>query len=293
MKRDRPFKRIWGVAYKNVLKGDNPTRRIVADRLDRNQLYNDPAIRLSEADIQRFKTLVGKPICVEHDEDEVVGEIHHYEVDDSGTLRVMARIFTDTDAGVRASKKLERGELNGLSVGYSAGIVPGTSDVASKSFNELTLTEEPFFDGCYVSVQASKNPTYKSNSIWINLSKEMSEVATTEKTAAEVPAKESAAPTEVPKEDASSLLKVADGLKQEVDTAKTKAQEEAAKAADLAKQLEQLKAQNAALEAYKKEEEARYAAEKKPEAEEVLALHEEMQGKPFPEEVRQEMIATM
>ena len=288
----RPFKRIWGVAYKNLIRGDNPTREIVASRGNRDQLYNDPAIRLSEADIKRFETLVGKPICVEHDEDEVVGHIHHYEVTDDGTLRVMARIFTDTEAGVRASKKMENGELNGLSVGYTTGIVPGTTKVASKSFNELTLTQEPYFEGCYVSVQASKKPTYNTNSFWINLSKNniMSEGAPPQETAA---APVAVVQPDVPQQEASSLLKVADGLKQQVDTAKADAQKEAQNSSELAKRNAALEAQIAELAAYKANEEARYAQEKKPEAEEVLALHEEMNGTPFPEETRQQMISTM
>ena len=69
------------------------------DHTNPHQVYNDIAVRLSEADIAELG-VVGKPICVEHDTNVEVGIIHHAEPDkETGKLRVMGRIYTDTDAG--------------------------------------------------------------------------------------------------------------------------------------------------------------------------------------------------
>lgn len=317
----RPFKRIWGVAYKNVLKGDNPTQQVTASQHDRDELYNDPAIRLSEQDLKRFKSLRGKPICREHDPDVVLGHIHIEDLDESGDLRVAARIYTDTDEGREALAQLERGELNGLSVGYTTNMIQGTRNVASKSFNELTLTREPFFEGCRVTVQASKSvqekknlaskeSTYNTEVLWINLSKQnMSDQAnatnqpnttptppgsndTTNTTTAQ-PAAGSQSQAPVEQKEASSLLKVADGLQSQVDEAKANANKERMSAEELRRQNEKQAQELAELRAFKQRELEEYAKAKEAEAKETLAIHEEMRGQAFSPDVKQAMIQTM
>lgn len=300
MHKGRPFKRIWGIAYKNVLKGDNPTQEVTASQHDRDQLYNDPAIRLSEADLQRFKSLKGKPICREHDPNVVLGHIHSYDVDSAdGHLRVMARIFTDTEDGRQAAAQLERGELNGLSVGYTTNMVLGTTKVASKTFNELTLTEEPFFEGCQVTVQASKKKnlalkesTYNTEVLWIKLSKEENMSEPVENTTPAI-AEQTEEKNEVPQKEASSLLKVADGLQEQVDEAKANAEQERSTVEELRRKLEQMEKEKALLQDFKQREEAAYAKAKEAEARETLKIHEEMRGQAFSEDVQQAMIQTM
>jgi len=304
---ERPYKRIWGIAYKNVLKGDNPTKHVTASQKDRDALYNDPAIRLSEGDLERFKSLKGKPICREHDRSVVLGHIHGYDVDPvDGHLRVMARIFTDTEEGRQAAEQLERGELNGLSVGYTTSMYQGTTKVASKSFDELTLTEEPFFEGCQVTVQASKKKnlaskesTYNTEVLWINLSKENPMSDSTAPTPA--PERQAPQPTSeaqgpqhhVAHKEASSLLKVADGLQEQVDVAKASADKERVSAEEIRKQLEQQNRELEQLRAYKAADEAAYAKAKAAEAQETLKIHEEMRGQTFPPDVQRAMIETM
>ena len=300
MDLSRPFKKVWGVAYTNVIPGDNPTKRVTAHMGDRQQLYNDPAVRLSQADLERFKSLKGKPICREHDPNVVLGYIHGYDVGRDGHLRVMARIYTDSDEGIQACEDLERGNLNGFSVGYSASMDRGSSTVSSKTFHELTLTKEPFFEGCRVSVQASleekknlpsKEGAYKSIPIWIQLSFEnnMSTPETTEQKAT--------APQENLEKDASSLLHMADKLQEEVDQAKAAAtKERTEKQSEIEKmrqEMEQIRREKAELEAFKKARQDEYAEAKAAEAQEVVSIHEEMRGQKFPEEARQHMIKTM
>ena len=307
----RPFKKIWGIAYKDVIPGDNPTKDITAPQDDREALYNDLAIRLSEADFGRFKSLVGKPICREHDPNVVLGHIHGYDISkDDGHLRIMARVFTDTDEGRQAADQLERGELNGLSVGYTTNMVKGTTKVASKSFNELTLTEAPFFDGCYVSVQASrkekknlasKESTYNTEVLWIKLSKENSTMSdqTTPPPTIPTPTPADVAPTlnappgQNAQHEASSLLKVADGLQEQVNAATATAATERAKADELRTQSEADARELAELRAYRAADKAAYAESQKAEAEVTLKTHEEMRGQAFAPNVQQAMIETM
>lgn len=70
----RPYRLVSGIAYPGVIRGDNPTRTITAQHDNRHELYHDPAIKLSEADLQRIGELKGKPICFEH-EPGVVPEV--------------------------------------------------------------------------------------------------------------------------------------------------------------------------------------------------------------------------
>lgn len=325
MDKSRTYKKVWGVAYTDVLPGENPTKEVTARMDDRHALYNDLAVRLSQADIHRFKSLQGKPICREHDSETVLGYIHGYEVGSDNHLRVMARIYTDTPEGVQACQDLEQGRLNGFSVGYTTELDPGTSTVTSKTFNELTLTEEPFFDKCYVSVQASRKSkknlpsnksTYNTNVLWIQLSKEktttppekiMSTPAETTPApqtesapaAAAPPAAQSTPPTTANpdkralEKDASSLLKMADELQEQVDQHAGAVQAKDTENEKLRQALAAKDKELAEAHAFMEQRRAEYAAERLPEAEEVIAIQEEQRGAAFPPEARRELIATM
>jgi len=102
------------MAYPRLIKGDNPTREIHANLSNPHEVYQDLAIRLSEADYKRMGGLKGKKVCVEHDENIVIGEIAEDWIADDMSVWSMARVYTDTDQGEEWAEKLDKGKI-GLS----------------------------------------------------------------------------------------------------------------------------------------------------------------------------------
>ena len=218
-KSGRPFYRFYGVAYNQLIKGRNPTTQIKSSLHDRDGYYYDDAVKLSTHDLETFGrknvasicgNLAGKPICVEHDPNFVVGEVTYQWVDDYGDVRITGRVYTDTPEGREKAEQLAHGDFRGLSVGYSAGVqdgFDGSTHVGYKEFDEISICREPFFPGCQISVSASagsKNKekkalesnaqTYKTseekqnnNRIWFKImSSQEQQVTMSETTAAPV-----------------------------------------------------------------------------------------------------------
>mgnify|MGYP005990073313 CR=1 FL=1 len=153
----RKYKIISGVAYPHLISGKNKTKLVKANVFDKNEYYYDEAIRLSEKDVSDFNQLVGQPLCVEHDESIQVGEISKTWTDKKGQLRFMARLYVDTPQGIAAHNSMNRGELSGISVGYSPMLDRETMTVNGKVFKEVSLCRQGFFPGAQVSVRASAN----------------------------------------------------------------------------------------------------------------------------------------
>lgn len=239
MATNRPFYRFSGIAYNRLIIGDNPTKQITSNLHDRESYYQDDAIRLSTKDLENFKNINGKPLCVEHDTSKVVGEIHHHWIgENDGRLRIWGRIYTDTEEGKLAAQKVQNKQFSGLSVGYDARLeqdnLTGASSVFCKSFGEVSLCEEPFFDGCMITVSASKNnkkqlinkPYYKSKTEnQANNNRILFEIMEEEKTAKEQVAQQ---PKAQPMDTSNTLvemeketqenLKQGDELKQQLET---------------------------------------------------------------------------
>jgi Caudovirus prohead serine protease len=150
MMTERPFKLFSGIAYPNVLPGDNPTRAIQADLNDpARNYYHDPAIKLSRADLERIGSLSGKPICFEHKKDIVVGQIQRAWCDEKHNLRINAKIWLDTKPGRLAWENLQNGKVAELSVGYNSVTedIHGQTHVMGKVFDEVSVVRRGFFPG--------------------------------------------------------------------------------------------------------------------------------------------------
>lgn len=144
---------IKGKAYPQVIEGDNTTRTLTASLHDRRQLYNDPAVRLSEADLTAFNGTEGAPLCFEHRKNDVVGYVHHSWLDDDNALQIVGRIPLN-DRGKQIVAEIRAGEIAGLSVSYGNGIEENgrTRNLKSKTFREISLVKKPFFSGCDLTV---------------------------------------------------------------------------------------------------------------------------------------------
>ena len=156
----RPYRLIHGVGYPYLMKGDNPTRVVQADMQDRHGLYYDQAIMLSEGDLERFGGIVGKPLRVEHGQEDV-GVITRAWKDREGKLRINAHVWLDTKYGMDIDERIQNGALCGLSVGYDSHVDTsrGLNEITHKTFNEISICEQGFFPGAAISVFASNCET--------------------------------------------------------------------------------------------------------------------------------------
>ena len=148
----RKYKVIYGISYPNLHhEGDQPIK-ISSNAQNREEFYNDPAIRLSSQDCEYFKN---KDICLEHNENDKVGVITDAWKDSDNHMRMTARIFVDTPRGELIYDNVKCGKLKGLSVGYSVPI-DHNDEIIYKNCKEISLCENPFFNGAEVKITASE-----------------------------------------------------------------------------------------------------------------------------------------
>lgn len=228
-----------GRAYPRIVEGSNSTTRVTSDINDRTSFYNDPAVVLSDADLNRFNGAEGKPLCVEHDLNDKVGYVHHSWIGDGKkrALKIIGRVSLETERGREVVRDIKAGKLNGLSVGYGTDLVSNwdnkQTELMDKNFREISLVFAPFFDGCDLAemgVTATKNPNHNNfeKKSHLLLRVDASREILMEQN------QPSAAPTPTPV-PASELLS-------EVDKMKSQLSEETQEMAKLKAELEELRA---------------------------------------------------
>lgn len=145
---------VSGRAYPKVHAGRNPTNVATANVDDREAWYWDDAVMLSDADMNQYNGGKGLPLCVEHNENDVVGTVRYGFLGDGDerSLKIWAKIPTESNSRQRdVVAKIKSGYYKGLSVGY--GVIPadtveasgGTRKIAAKRFKEISLVRDPFF----------------------------------------------------------------------------------------------------------------------------------------------------
>lgn len=160
---------VHGRAYPRVLKGKNPTDRITAPTRDRELLWRDPAVVLSDSDLDECQGAQGIDLCYEHNEKDVVGVVQYTEVADDDSLHLMARIPVKTadgrpiERGLEMVEEIRAGKVKGFSVRYDTKVRPG-GVVTEKRFKEISLVHEPFFDGCDLTVGVMASSSSSSSS---------------------------------------------------------------------------------------------------------------------------------
>lgn len=171
--RQKKFFYFTGTGYPSVEKGANKTQLVTSNRESRESFYHDPAVKISDANLDEWNGIQGYPLCIEHNDAVVVGEVKHTWLSDDRRLQVMARI--PLPEGERVVADIKAGKYTGFSVGYGNDIVEKDNReyIAGKRFREISLVAEPFFEGCRLSygVEATgrekkkefSNPAYKSN----------------------------------------------------------------------------------------------------------------------------------
>lgn len=120
---------------------------------DKHALYHHKAIRLPRSEMLRENGdhhWRDKPLLVNH-RGPVVGRINSVRIVDHN-LEVSAEV---TDPATM--KRVDNGELGSFSVGYNA--IEDSDGNKRYHIDELSLCHQPFFEGCAISVCASKDGT--------------------------------------------------------------------------------------------------------------------------------------
>lgn len=152
-----------GTAYPHVVPGQNRTQRISAQRGDRRGIYHDPAVQLSESDLNGIDGGAGAPICYNHDVDDVIGTVRYswlreekngrqpLEIVASLPLDAQGRVLNRHGKDVRA--EIEAKLLRGFSVRYLSQVAEHDPNlIEGKLFREISLVPRPFFPGCDLTV---------------------------------------------------------------------------------------------------------------------------------------------
>jgi hypothetical protein len=146
---------VTGWAYDKVLSGSNPTTQVKASLKNRQTVYRDLAVRLTDEDLDALNGTEGAPLCYEHNEKDVVGHVHHAWIneDQGRCLKIVGRVPLHDEQGrpikrnMEILRDVENGDISGFSVGYKAVLGEG-NQVEEKVFNEISLVKKPFFNDC-------------------------------------------------------------------------------------------------------------------------------------------------
>jgi len=272
----RPYRIVSGISYPRLYTGDNQPREIKGGIGEDRNFYHDESIKLSKNDVDGF---VGKPICLEHDKNTEVGHITAAWQDRENHMRITARIYTDTPEGEQTFERINNGNLRGFSVGYDVSCAVDDPDkIVGKRFNEISVCEEPFFQGAEITVAATKKGDYKSDLGILNF-----KIMAEQKNNTAAP--EEPVPLDATNKDSSEIARVHDDLLR-------KNEEMAAKLATL-EEAERVKSERLAqFEQQEEQRRAKYAEDNKAVLAEVLEINkEQMDGADLPEDYIQSTTA--
>ncbi len=273
--RQREYRVVVGIAYPVLFHGKNQPTQVTANLQDPSEYYYDDSIRLSEKDMASYR---GKPICVEHDQSVQIGEIANVWKGDDGHMWMQARIFTDSPSGIDHFDRINRGDLGGLSVGYSVR-TNDNGNVTHKDYHEISVCREGFFPGAAVTVCASGEKKYMANvqkKLLFSVMASETNIANSAPAAAAAtasaaaPTPGGAAPFDARNKDASELARQSDSLLQQ-------------QAAD----ANRLKALEQQIASYKKKEQdqlEQYATKRKVDHDNAMTLLKEQWKEEHPNE---------
>lgn len=249
----RPYRKFEGICYPKLLRGNSFVQEVTASLNDPHDFYHDEAFKLREGDVKSF---IGQNICVEHDREDVVGIIKDAWPDQKGSMRIFAHIYTDTQEGRDLFDAITSGDMRGLSVGYSVPMDHKTNKTHGyKVAREVSVVEQPFFEGAEICIAASANQKYKT----------ISESQVEKKPIIFLQMED-----KKPQEDASELVKRHDELLKQLE----QMQKEKAALLEKAKLADDLQAQ----EAKRREQ---YALDQAPVLKEVLEIQQQQMKEQF------------
>jgi 6-pyruvoyl-tetrahydropterin synthase len=278
---NKRYRLISGIAYPDLYQGKNQPIKISSSLSDPQKYYKDKALRLADGDCHEY---IGKPIYVEHKTHKPsVGTIVDAWKDTDGHMRILARIYVETRREKKKWNRIESGDLNSLSVGYSVPL-NAHGERIQKCHKEISLCRQPFFYGAEIKITANQNSQYINNISGAegNFFFKIMTDANPQQTPIVVPTATTTAPTAtaappppmmMEKKDGAEMMLQYDSLLKRMD--------------EMKKQLDQKAEVEKQLQNYQeREKEARkkFAEERKPVLENFLKETKELYGKDLPED---------
>lgn len=164
---------LMGRAYPDVAPGGGQSMRINSNLDDRHAFYHDPAVQLSEHDMNSIDGANGAPICYNHDQTDVIGRVSYSWLaeDASGRrpLDIIASLPLDPQGrvlnkeGRDVRKEIEEGYLNGFSVRYVTDYDDRSMMTKGKLFQEISVVPQPFFKGCDLKLAVVAGQNQRNN----------------------------------------------------------------------------------------------------------------------------------
>jgi hypothetical protein len=105
-----------------------------------------------------------KPVCVDHDTNQMVGMVVKLEIDQDGNLVAHLWISDETEAGKRAIVGIRNGDYYGLSLGMKTNNYEHTPGgrVEWMVPTEISICAEPGREGCFLKKISGENQTMTS-----------------------------------------------------------------------------------------------------------------------------------
>lgn len=164
---------LMGRAYPDVARGGGRSMRINSDTSNRNAFYHDPAVKLSEHDLNSIDGANGAPICYNHDVSDVIGSVSYswlaQEADGRQPLDIVASLPMDTQGrvlnkeGRDVRKEIEDKHINGFSVRYVTDFDDASMMTKGKLFQEISVVPQPFFKGCDLKLAVVAGQNQRNN----------------------------------------------------------------------------------------------------------------------------------
>jgi len=316
---------VTGIAYPKAQPGSGPANaRITSDLKDPQSYYRDPALQLTENDLDRNQNFRGLPLCVEHKHNpphpgpvggggpggsggrgsggacgNCVGEVLEARVLKDNSVYIVASVFASTPTGAAAKERIIRKELSGFSMGYlNHRDSRDNRVVTGRTICEISLCAKPFFAGCDIAVSASAADSYKNddetsvNYYWIPIMASTPSETTASAGQAQAPAPASAGQGQAaaPATQAGQASSpVGEAPSQVLKDAEAMAKESAEYQAKMA----QAQRDQDELNAFRAERAARQAAEeekRRQEAQKMLAAQKQAMGDKFTPEYEKSML---
>ena len=107
---------------------------------------------LKQDEIEEFsKSIIGKPIWYEHQQEHVIGKVGKAWTGEKGELMIEAEIDGRNPIGAKSIMKMRNGEIVGLSLGIDHLFDKDKFQITDRNIQEVTLTTLPDLPGTNIS----------------------------------------------------------------------------------------------------------------------------------------------
>lgn len=152
---------LYGTAYDYVQPTNRHAIKVQASMNDTRALWRDPAIRLTDGDLDHNNHMRDIPLCIDHNPNKRCGRIFSSVLSDKDgprSLNITAKVDeNESDKYPFAREAIDglmSGRFKGLSVRYDTDYDPSRSTVGSgpRTIEEVSLVPRGFHDNTNVKI---------------------------------------------------------------------------------------------------------------------------------------------